>query len=282
MLANPASTFSTAFRYFFMLALYLFGNISLQASNYELLTTIATQSKVITTDFLKNVYAVTEDNKLVKYDSTGTAVATFSDNRYGTLTSADATSPFNVLLFYKDFATVVTTDMRLTTKRLFRLSSLGINNASAACLSYDNYVWVYDTDAARLKKINANYEIIQQSIDLRLLLGEAVVPDFMIERDGLIYMNVPGMGILMFDLQGTFYSSVSNTDLGKDNLHHFQVIQQKIVYFDQESLFVYNISTQEQEGIALPRTTAIKDVKVERGRLFILTDDKLQVYVQVK
>ncbi len=214
-----------------LFALCLLSGMAVRAGNYELLTSIDTKSKVITTDFLKNVYAVTEDNKLVKYDSTGTIVATFSDNRYGTLTSADATSPFNVLLFYKDFATIVTTDMRLTTKRLFRLSGLGINNVAAACLSYDNYIWVYDTDAARLKKINSNYDIIQQSIDLRLLLGEAIVPDFMVERDGLIYMNVPGMGILLFDLQGTFYTSVSNTDLGKDDLHRFQVVQQKIVYF---------------------------------------------------
>lgn len=268
------------YRHFLFACCLLLSTWVAQAGNYELLTTIDTKSRAVTTDFLKNVYAVTEDNKLVKYDSTGTEVATFSDNRYGTLTTVDATSPFNVLLFYKDFATIVTTDMRLTSKRLFRLSTLGINNAAAACLSYDNYIWVYDTDAARLKKINSNYEVIQQSIDLRLLLGEAVVPNFMVEREGLVYMNVPGMGILMFDLQGTFYTSVSNTDLGKDDMQQFQVVQQKIVYFDQESLFVYDLGLQQQEGIALPRTSSIKDVKVERGRLFILTNDKLQLYVQ--
>jgi hypothetical protein len=260
----------------------LLATISAKAGNYELLSSLDIKAKVLTTDFLKNVYAVTEDNKLVKYDSTGAVVGTFSDNRYGALSSADATSPFNILLFYKDFATIVTTDMRLTAKRLFRLSSLGINNVSATCLSYDNYVWVYDTDAARLKKINANYEVVQQSMDLRLLLGEAIVPDFLVERDGMVYMNVPKMGILLFDLQGTFYTSVSNTDLGKDDLHNFQVIQQKIVYFDQESLFIYDLASQMQEGIALPRNANIRDVKVERGRLFILTDEKLQVYVQTK
>lgn len=264
------------------LAFFCLNKQTLQAGNYELLTSIDTKSKVLASDFLKNVYAVTEDNKLAKYDSTGTLTATFSDNRYGTLNAVDATTPFNVLLFYKDFATIVTTDMRLTTKRLYRLPSIGINNVSAACMSYDNYIWVFDTDASRLKKINANYEIVQQSLDLRLLLGEAVVPDFLVERDGFIYMNVPGMGILVFDLQATFYTSISNTDIGKDDLHNFQVIQQKIVYFDQESIFIYDIATQEHEGIALPRNVNIRDVKIERGRLFVLTDEKLQIYVQMK
>lgn len=275
-------TIHTSIVYSLHIAICLLTSLTLKAGNYDLLTSIDTKSKVLTTDFLKNIYTVTEDNKMVKYDSTGAVVATFSDNRYGALSTADATSPFNILLFYKDFATIVTTDMRLTTKRLFRLSSLGINNVSAACMSYDNYIWVYDTDAARLKKINANYEVVQQSMDLRLLLGESITPDFLLERDGMIYMNVPAMGILVFDLQGTFYTSISNTDLGKDDLHQFQVVQQKIVYFDQTSLFIYDLATQQQDGIPLPRNANIKDVKVERGRLYILTDEKLQVYVQTK
>lgn len=250
--------------------------------NYELLASVDVKGRFLTSDFLKNAYVITEDNKVAKYDSTGSQIAIFSENRYGTLTSVDATSPFNVLLFYKDFATLVTTDMRLTTKRLYRLPNIGINNVAAACMSHDNYIWVYDTDAARLKKINANYEVIQQSMDMRQLLGEAIAPNFLVERDGLIYMNVPGVGVLMFDIFGTYYTSASNTDLGNDNLQTFQALKQKMIYLNENSLFIYDVFEREPEGIPLPRTSNIRDVKVERGRLFILTDEKLQFYIQTK
>lgn len=260
--------------------LFVFTMPELQAGNYELLKSIDIKAKSISSDFLNNVYVVSEDNKVMKYDSTGTLVGTFSDNRYGTITSVDATSPFNVVLFYKDFATVVTTDMRLNTRRLYRLPSIGINNVAAVCLSYDNYLWVYDSDAARLKKIDANYTVVQQSPDLRYLLGENINPNFLIERDGFIYLNIPAMGIILFDIYGTFYTSVSNDDLLNNQLGFFQVVQQKVVYLNEGSLFIYDISSREQDGIRLPINGGIKDVRIEKGRLFVLTDDKLQIYVQ--
>lgn len=263
-----------------LFGLVMVNTFQAMAGNYELLTTINIKAKSITTDFLNNVYVISEDNKVMKYDSTGTLINTFSDNRYGAVTSVDATSPFNVVLFYKDFATVVTTDMRLNTRRLYRLPSIGINNVAAVCLSYDNYLWVYDSDAARLKKIDANYTVVQQSPDLRNLLGENINPNFLVERDGFIYLNIPGVGIILFDIYGTFYTSVSNTDILNDQLSVFQVVQQKVVYLNEGSLFIYEISSREQDGIRLPINGGVRDVKIEKGRLFILTDDKLQVYVQ--
>ena len=250
---------------------------------YELLKSIPLTANLMTTDFLKNVYVVDEQNKLTKYDSLGNVVASYSDSKYGRLTAVDASSPLNVLLFYKYYNTIVTTDMKLNVKRLFKLSSLAnnpINNAPVACMSYDNYIWVYDADASRLKKIDHNYQVIYQSLDLRNILGEAVSPSFLLERDGLIYMNIPKMGIVMFDIYGTYYSSVSNTDLNKDDLAVFQVVQQKIVYFADKSLFVYDILDRMPEAVNLPVATSPKDVKVEKGRIYVLTDDKLMIYSQ--
>lgn len=250
--------------------------------NFNLISTIEVKADFMTTDFLKNVYVVDKKNVLTKYDSIGTKIGTYTESKYGKLTAIDATSPFNVLLFYKDYATLVTTDMKLNTRRLFKLPSIGINNVPVACMSHDNYIWVYDADASRLKKIDNNYQVVQQSLDLRNILGEAVTPNYMVERDGLIYLNIPGMGVIMFDIFGTFYTSVSNTDLNKDDLSTFQVVQQKIMYFSDHYLFVYDLSSQQPESVLLPEGMRPRDVRIEKGRLYMLDDDKLQIYAQTK
>lgn len=262
------------------------GGLWLQAAppkgNFNLISTIETKGSHVTTDFLKNVYVVDNKNVLTKYDSIGTKTATYTESRYGKLTTVDATSPFNVLLFYKDYATLVTADMKLNTRRLFKLPSIGINNVAAACMSNDNYIWIYDTDASKLKKIDNNYQVVQESLDMRSILGETITPTFMVERDGLIYVNVPSMGILIFDIYGGFYTAVSNTDLNKDDLQLFQVVQQKVVYFAENYLYIFDLDTKEPESVLLPPGIRPRYVRVEKGRLYILEDDKLQIYAQSK
>jgi len=99
--------------------------------NYNLISSVPVNARFLTTDYLKSAYVINNKNQVIKYDSTGTILGVFSEERYGNLTSVDATSPFNVLLFYKDFSTIVTTDMRLNAKRLYKLSTLGMNNVAA-------------------------------------------------------------------------------------------------------------------------------------------------------
>lgn len=250
--------------------------------NYQLISTIPLEANFITTDFLKNAYIINKKNQVMKYDSTGALINIFSENKYGQLHSIDATSPFNVLLFYKDNATVVSTDMKLNTRRLYKLSSVGINNVSTVCLSSDNYIWVFDTDDQRLKKIDANYQVIQKSIDMRKMLGESITPNFLIEKDGLVYLNIPNQGLILFDILGTYYTSIMKEDITSRPFNEFQVVNNRIIYYDNTYLSVYDIVTKEPEWIAIPNNTDTQKVRVERGRLYILNKTNLQFYAQVK
>lgn len=264
----------------FML-LFAFKSATAQ-DDYKLINAIPAKSAFLTTDFLKNAYLINDKNQVMKYDSTGTLISVFSENKYGQLTSVDATSPFNVLMFYRDLATLVTADIRLNTKRLYKLSSVGINNVAAACLSQDNYIWLFDTDANKLKKINTTYETIYESLDLTQVLGEAIVPSFMIERDGLIYVNVPKYGVLMFDIMGNYYNAITASDIGKFDLNSFQVINRKIVYYDQGVLNVIDPFSRDKETIVLPKTDQNAMVKLERGNIYILDSKELRFYALIR
>lgn len=253
----------------------------LPKGNYKLVNSVPVNANFLTSDFLKSAYVINNKNQVVKYDSTGNVLNTFNEERYGKLTSIDATSPFNVVMFYKDFSTLITTDMRLNTKRLYKLSTLGLTNVAAVCLANDNYIWVYDMNDGKLKKIDHNYQIIVQSLSMPQLLGETIEPNFLVESNGLLYLNVPGMGIMMFDIFGTFYTAISNSDLGTDQLTGFQVVDHKVVYFRDEYLFIYDIATRQQEAIAVPGSDKAKAIRVEKGRLYMLNNDNtLNFYMQ--
>ncbi len=256
--------------------------IATSVGDYNLVSKVPVNGNALITDFLKSAYVITNKNQVLKYDSTGTKIGNYSENRYGQLTSIDATSPFNVLLFYKDMSTIVSADMKLTPKRLYRLANVGINNVAAVCLAHDNYIWIYDMDAGKLKKINPNYEVIAESVDVPQLLGSKIEPNYVVEKDGLVYLNVPGFGIVIFDVFGTYYTAVSNLDISKDDLQNFQVVQHKIVFYEKGKLNIYNLSTREVFNIPVPKTDGVKEVRVEKGRLFMLNDKELQLYVQVQ
>lgn len=236
----------------------------------------------MTTDPLKSAYVINEKNQVIKYDSVGNRIGFFSENKFGPLHSIDAKTPFNIMLFYKEQGTVITTDFRLNKKRMYKLTSVGIDNVAAACMSHDNYIWVYDLDDNRLKKIDNNYKVIYQSQDVLSLLGEAVIPNFMMEKDGLIYVNVPDVGIIMFDIYGTYYTSASVTDIGKKDLQSFQVLNNQILYYEQGLLNIYNVFTREPQAIRIPKTANTKDVRIEKGFLYVLNEEELQFFTLLR
>ena len=253
---------------------------------YQLVSTIPVEGKFMTTDFLKNSYVITARNQVMKYDSTGNLVGNFSENKYGAPTSVDATSPFNVVIFFKDFATAVTTDMRLNTRHLFRLSNIEINNIAAVGLSHDNYLWVYDQDVNRLKKVNKNYEVMYQSLDLTQLVGEEVEPNFIIERSisgsNLVFLGIPNMGIIVFDMFGVYYTSIPNFSLQAENLSSFQIINDKIVYFYDGKVMIYDFFTKEITALNIPHTNTSNAVNIERGQLFLLGEKELKLYARTR
>lgn len=240
---------------------------------YKLIKSIPTSAQDITTDHLKNIYLITNDNKVERYDSLGILNGVFGDKRFGAISGVDATSPFNILIFFKDFATLLTCDNRFNTKNLYKLTTLDINYVSAACLSHDNYIWFYDQQASRLKKIDSKYNILYNSADLSQLLGFSISPNFLIERDGFIFLNDPDLGILVFDMYGTYYNSFPI--MGLDS---FQVIKNNVIFLSEGKLKIFNYTDQSVREIPLPGVKEIRNVKLEKGRLYVLTESDLRIY----
>lgn len=261
---------------FFTILLFSIGLFAFTLSppiDYFLLKKVPIQGKSLTIDHLRSAYVIDQANQVHKYDSSGTLIGRYSENRYGDLKYVDATAPFNVLMFYQDNATLVTTDNRLNPKQYFKMSSIGIDQIGAACLSHDNYIWIFDQNESKLKKINTKYEVIYQSIEVNQLFGEEIRPNFLIERNKFVFLNDPNLGILAFDIFGNYYNSFPIT--GLDN---FQVLNENIIFFRDGELNIFDYKASDVKRIPVPKEEAVKDVFLERSRLFVLSEGMLNIY----
>src|SRR5882672_5628227 len=67
-----------------------------------------------TVDNLDNIYLLSSTGQVKKLNSNGDSVAVFNDiKKFGDATFIDVSNPLKVLLYYKDFATIVVLDRYL-------------------------------------------------------------------------------------------------------------------------------------------------------------------------
>lgn len=164
-------------------------------------------------------------------------------------------------------------DNTLSVINSYNLSVAGIVQPSAVCSSNDGYMWVWDAQTQQLKKLDNLLNVQRQSQDAITLFGQAVYPNFMLERDNFVYVNVPAIGVLIFDIFGTYASTIP-----EKNLKSFDVFNDKLYYAQNDSLNTFQLKTEAQQHIALPDTGVVKQLSVQRNRLFILEKNQVTLY----
>ena len=226
-------------------------------------------------DNLGNIFLLDSNNQLKKLSPAGDSVAIFNDVRqYGKVFSIDAGNPLKILLYYKDFGTVVVLDRLLNVRTTIDLRRQQIFQAKAICQSYDNAVWVYDEGEAKLKRIADDGSIIDQTGDFRLQLDEAPSPDFIEDHDRLVYLYDSSKGLLVFDYFGTLRNKLAFT-----GWQDFQLAGKYIVGRKGALLERYQLSSLQLEEKLLPGILAhTKKMRISGDRLFCLRNGSLYVY----
>jgi hypothetical protein len=169
----------------------------------SLLRTIKIEAESFMPDNLGNLYVVTKANQLKKINEKGDSLGIFNElRRYGKLHSIDASNPLKVLLFYKDFTTVVVLDRFLNIRQVTDLRKKQMPQVSAIAQSYDNNIWIFDELDSKLKKISDDGMLIGETIDFRQLFDTLPLPAQMTDRDGFVYLYDKRMGMYVFDYYG--------------------------------------------------------------------------------
>jgi hypothetical protein len=237
--------------------------------------TLSTNVIDFTIDNLGNIYTISTDNQLKKLNANGDSVAVYNDvRRYGSIFSLDASNPLKLLLYHKNFGTVVILDRFLNVRNSIDLRKLNIFQAKAIGQSYDNGIWIYDEQEAKLKKLDDEGNLISESADLRLVLETVPSPVQVVDQDRVVHLYDPEKGLFVFDYYGVLKNKVAL--LGWSDIH---VINGSVLGRKDGKLMQYKpgtLSLQEQDLNQILK--GVSKIKISINALYCLENGLISMY----
>lgn len=257
-----------------MIAYYKVGSAQPSQVVTSLQETIPGQYAYFTTDKLKRIYAVTTSNELIQFDSNGKELFRYNNNTLGELGYIDTANPFNILLFYPEFQTIITLDRTLSPTGELNLLTTEVGDAVAVALSNDNQLWVYDGASLQLKKMNAQGEVMLSSGDLSLGLPSPPEPTQIVASADRVYLNDPRLGLIIFNNFGQYLQMVPI-----QGITYFQVFEQQLIYrVKNGSLYAYHLQSLLTNPIALSKqTTKSSCINIQSGLLYFLEKEGIHI-----
>ena len=226
-------------------------------------------------DNFNNVYLLNKDNQLKKINDKGDSVAVSNAlKKNGDIYSVDVSNPLKIIVYYKDFSTVIVLDRFLSNINTIDLRKYGILQAQAIAQSYDNNYWVFDAVENKLKKIDDNGNILLQTPDFRNIFNELFLPGKIIDNTGFVYLYDKENGWLIFDYYGALKQNIH-----QPGLNNVEVIKNDLFGFDSaQNLQRYNTKTFKK--IIYHFNTKITTTHFKPGinNLYALTGNGLYIF----
>jgi hypothetical protein len=225
-------------------------------------------------DNLDNLYVISSTGQIKKYNAAGDSVALYNQVRnFGKSFSIDVSNPLKVLLFYKDFSTVVVLDRFLAGITTINLKNHNIIQPAAVGLSYDNNIWVFDEYDGKLKKINEQGDRILETSDLRGALNLSLSPQKIINDNGFVYVADTTSGIFVFDNYGSFKRKVPLV-----NWQTVGVGKNAVISVSGDMITVYNTSTLMQTQKRLPYYNPLARSFISGDKFVTFSPQEIQIY----
>jgi hypothetical protein len=226
-------------------------------------------------DNLGDVFMLTPDNQLKKYNASGDSLGVFNDvRRYGNIAYIDVSNPLKILLFYQEFGTIVMLDRFLNNINSIDLRQLGYYQVTCIGLAYDNNIWVYDAIAGKLNKISSDGTQINQSNDIRQFIDSVPNPVLLADQGGLVYLFDPQKGAFVFDHYGGYSKFIP-----LKNWRHFSVINKTLLGWNGQEFLKYEdkMLSEEKKQIPAIYLPALK-ILIMPDFLYVLKSDGIHVY----
>lgn len=215
-------------------------------------------------DNLQNIYILTIDNRILRYDSELNKKYEYNNGSIGDIVSIDATNPQKILCFIADFNRILILDNTLAEIKTLDLSTTEFLDVTAVARSNDNRIWIFDPINQVLVKIdnlgNAQFTSNRLS-DYNL---GSVNPTIIREKENKVVMVDGEIGILIFDNFGHFLKMIPELDVD-----YIQIFGDYIFYSQYGSFYQYHTKRFEKQPIAINGEGFIK---------FKMTKDYIYLY----
>lgn len=226
-------------------------------------------------DNLDNIYLITATNQLKKINSNGDSAGVFNEvKKYGTVSSIDVTNPLKILLYYKNFATVVMLDRFLNIRNTISFRKKNIFTVQSIATSYDNNIWIFDEQDYKLKKISDDGSVLQESTDFRMIFDTVPSPLQITDKENFVYLYDPEKGFYIFDYYGSLKNRLPFTHWGS------VAISEKNMYgFSNNKLYSYELNSFTLKEYPLPSIFGkYSTIKAMNGKVYLLKEDGIYIY----
>ena len=253
-------------------------SVAINAQNdsaFSFLKIIKGKYASFTVDNLDNIYLISAGNQLKKINGNGDSAGVFNDvKRFGNLTAIDVTNPLKILLYYKNYATAVVLDRFLNTRNTINFRKQNIFSVQSITTSYDNNIWLFDEQDYKLKKIDDDGRLLQETTDLRMLFDSVPSPINLIDKDNFVYLYDTAKGFYIFDYYGAFKNRLPFL-----NWNNVAVSAKNMYGFSNNKLYSYELNSLTLKEYQLPAFFGdYYTIKVTNGKLYLLKDDGVYIY----
>lgn len=225
-------------------------------------------------DNLDNLYIISPTGQIKKLNAAGDSIGIYNQAKnYGKLSTIDVSNPLKLLLFYKDFSTVVILDRFLANQSTLDLKRFSVLNPSAIGNSYDNNIWVYDEYDSKLKKIDEQGNKLLETADFRTVFNQSVSPQKIVNDNGLVYLADSANGVFVFDNYGSFKKKIP-----VKNWQTIAIANNNIISTNKELITVFNASTQLESKRKIPFFQPYFHSFITPSRLVNFSNNSIQIY----
>ncbi len=237
--------------------------------------TISGEFANFSVDNLGNIFIITASNQIKKLNNNFDSVTTFNDvKRYGSIFTIDVSNPLKVLVYYKDFATILMLDKQLNNRNTINLRQQDILQVKAIAQSYDNNIWLFDELESKLKKIDESGRLLLETSDFRLIFDDNATPQTIIDMNGLLYLYNARKGWTIFD----YYGGLKN-QYPLINWQDVQVTDNYIRGHDSVYYYLANPKQLQYLNIKLPTELCYASKLVLlQNKAYVLSKEGLEIY----
>jgi hypothetical protein len=225
-------------------------------------------------DHLENIYLISSTGGIKKFSASGDSLAMYNQVRnYGQPYSIDVSNPLKIVLFYKDFSTIVLLDRFLAVRGTIDLRRLGLLQPGAAGLAYDNNIWVFDEYDSRLRKLDEQGNILVETPDFRAVFNGSIQPQRIISNNNMVYLADSAQGIFAFDNYGTFKRKIP--------VQHWKslaLFRDRIIATGGDFILLYDPSTFTERRYTVPSFQPYFHSFTASNRFVVVGNDGLRIY----
>jgi ribosomal protein L27 len=159
-------------------------------------------------DDLGNYYFL-DGQVIEKRDSKGVVLFRNSELNYGRIDHIDLTNPMQPFLYYKEQGKVLILDNTLSAQgQLIDLFEKGFGQVECIGGSRGDAFWIWDVSKTELIKVDKQFNQLNTSGNISMLLGKTLHPTQIIEKGNDLYLFDKAEGVFVFDIYGNYKTSL--------------------------------------------------------------------------